>query len=73
MKPSEALAAHRAEIRRLVEVNRASNPRVFGSVSRSEDTEERDLDLLVDTIGRDLAPLEALVPALRHELGGAGP
>lgn len=48
MKPSIALNAHRAEIRRIVEDNRASNARVFGSVLRGEDTEESDLDLLVD-------------------------
>ncbi|MEW6347090.1 MAG: nucleotidyltransferase family protein [Paraburkholderia sp.] len=48
MKPSVALNAHRAEIRRIVESNRASNARVFGSVLRGEDTEESDLDLLVE-------------------------
>lgn len=48
MKPSIALNAHRAEIRRIVEDNRASNARVFGSVLRGEDTEESDLDLLVE-------------------------
>lgn len=48
MKPSVALNAHRAEIRRIVEDNRASNARVFGSVLRGEDTDESDLDLLVE-------------------------
>ena len=48
MKPSIALNAHRAEIRRIVEANRASNARVFGSVLRGEDTEQSDLDLLVE-------------------------
>ncbi|PMS38346.1 hypothetical protein B0G57_12269 [Trinickia symbiotica] len=48
MKPSIALNAHREEIRRIVEDNRASNARVFGSVVRGEDTEESDLDLLVE-------------------------
>lgn len=48
MKPSEALDAHRAEIRRIVEANRASNARVFGSVLHGEDTDESDLDLLVE-------------------------
>lgn len=50
MKPSEALQQHRAEIRRIVESNQAANPRVFGSVVRGEDTEESDLDILVDGI-----------------------
>ena len=50
MKPSEALTRHRAEIRRIVECNNALNPRVFGSVVRGEDTEDSDLDILVDGI-----------------------
>jgi uncharacterized protein len=49
MKPSEALASHRATIRRIVEQNRACNARVFGSVLRGADTEGSDLDLLSDT------------------------
>ena len=48
MKPSTALDAHRAEIRLIVEANRAVNARVFGSVLHGEDTEESDLDILVD-------------------------
>ncbi|KLU23494.1 hypothetical protein EOS_25055 [Caballeronia mineralivorans PML1(12)] len=48
MKPSVALNAHRAEIRLIVEANRAVNARVFGSVLHGEDTEESDLDILVD-------------------------
>lgn len=48
VRPSVALNAHRAEVRRIVEANRASNARVFGSVLRGEDTEESDLDLLVE-------------------------
>ena len=49
MKPSEALAANRATIRRVVESHRAQNARVFGSVLRAEDTTGSDLDILVDT------------------------
>jgi predicted nucleotidyltransferase len=48
VKPSVALNAHRAEIRQIVEANRASNARVFGSVVHGDDTEESDLDLLVE-------------------------
>jgi predicted nucleotidyltransferase len=48
MKPSIALDAHRTEIRLIVEANRAVNARVFGSVLHGEDTEESDLDILVD-------------------------
>jgi predicted nucleotidyltransferase len=50
MKPSEALQRHRGEIRRIVESNDARNPRVFGSVLHGDDTDESDLDLLVDPI-----------------------
>ena len=49
MKPSAALAANRAEIHRIVHMNHAMNARVFGSVLHGEDTENSDLDLLVDT------------------------
>jgi hypothetical protein len=48
MRPSDALAAHRDVIREVVLANRARNPRVFGSVAKGEDTEQSDLDLLVD-------------------------
>ena len=48
MKPSEALRHHRAAIRRVIESHRTRNARVFGSVLRGEDTEQSDLDLLVD-------------------------
>ncbi len=50
MRPSEALSAHREQIRHLVAANHASNPRVFGSVLHSADTPDSDLDLLVDPI-----------------------
>ena len=48
MKPSEALIAHRAELRQLVSRYGLSHPRVFGSVLSGTDTDESDLDLLVD-------------------------
>ena len=48
MRPSEALAAHRAELRQLVSNNNLARPRVFGSVLTGLDTEDSDLDLLVD-------------------------
>jgi uncharacterized protein len=48
MKPSEALAAHRSELRQLVSRHGLSHPRVFGSVLSGTDTEQSDLDLLVD-------------------------
>jgi predicted nucleotidyltransferase len=48
MKPSEALAGHRAELRELVLRYGLERPRVYGSVLSGTDTEESDLDLLVD-------------------------
>jgi predicted nucleotidyltransferase len=48
MKPSEALAAHRDELRELVGRYGLTRPRVYGSVLSRADTEESDLDLLVD-------------------------
>lgn len=48
MKPSEALAAHRTQIKAVVEANRTRNPRVFGSAVRGDDVDGSDLDLLVD-------------------------
>ena len=50
MKPSEALERHRVAIRRIVESNNASNPRVFGSVIHGDDRDDSDLDILVDEI-----------------------
>lgn len=48
MKPSEALNTHRAAIRQIVESHRARNARVFGSVLHGLDTDDSDLDILVD-------------------------
>lgn len=66
MKPSEALQANRAAIRRIVESHRARNARVFGSVLHGQDGERSDLDILVDT-----TPETTLldIGAIRHELG----
>ncbi len=48
MKPSEALAAHRDELRELVSLHGLMRPRVYGSVLTGTDDDESDLDLLVD-------------------------
>ena len=48
MRPSQALATRRAELRQLVARYKLTHPRVFGSVLTGTDTEESDLDLLVD-------------------------
>ncbi len=70
LRPSKALRLHRDEIRRLVEQNRACNPRVFGSVLGGEDTDQSDLDLLVDPLpGTTLFDLGGLLIALEDLLG----
>jgi predicted nucleotidyltransferase len=70
MKPSEALAAHREEIREIVLAHRASNARVFGSVVHGLDTDESDLDILIDpTADTTLFDLGAIRYKLRHLLG----
>ncbi len=48
MNVSQRLQANREAILKVLSVHGASNPRVFGSVARGEDTEESDLDLLVE-------------------------
>lgn len=48
MKPSEALDAHRSELRELVTRHGLARARIFGSVLTGTDDEESDLDLLVD-------------------------
>lgn len=50
MKPSEALALHRAALRQLFSRYGFAQPRVFGSVLTRTDTEESDLDLLVEPV-----------------------
>ena len=70
MKPSEALRFHRDDIRRVVERNRTRNARVFGSVLHAEDTEDSDLDLLVDPLpGATLLDLGAIQIELEEVLG----
>ena len=70
MKPSEALALHRAAICRVVESHRARNPPVFGSALHGTDTEQSDLDLLVDPQPRmSLFDIGAIRRELRELLG----
>lgn len=65
MKPSEALRTNRAEIRHVVESHCALNVRVFGSVLHGRDTEDSDLDLLIDPTP-DMTLFD--IGAIRHEL-----
>jgi uncharacterized protein len=70
VKPSVALNAHRAEIRRIVAANKATNPRVFGSVLHGEDTDGSDLDILVDALpGATLFDLGGIQYELQELLG----
>jgi predicted nucleotidyltransferase len=70
MKPSEALRFHRAAIRRVVEAHRARNARVFGSVLHGRDTDESDLDILIDpTSETTLFDIGAIRLELRKLLG----
>ena len=57
MRPSEALNNHRADIVRIAARHGGHRVRVFGSVLRGEDTEDSDLDLLVD-VARDTSLLD---------------
>ncbi|RRN44691.1 nucleotidyltransferase [Lautropia dentalis] len=48
MRPSEALNAHREEVREVIAGYDVVNPRVFGSVLRGTDTVQSDLNILVE-------------------------
>lgn len=70
MKPSEALHAHRADIRNIVESHRARNARVFGSTIHGEDSDDSDLDILIDpTPDTTLMDIGAIRHKLRKLLG----
>ncbi len=70
MRPSELPARHRSAIRQVVAAHRAGNPRVFGSVVHGEDTEDSDLDLLVDPQDQmSLFDLGAIIAELNELLG----
>ena len=70
MKPSVALNANRAEVKRIIQLNHAVNARVFGSVAHGDDTEESDLDVLIDpTSETTLFDIDAIRYKLRELLG----
>lgn len=70
MKPSSVLQVHREEVKKIILSYRAVNPRIFGSVSRGEDAENSDLDILVDpTVDTTLFDIAAIRLEL-HELLG---
>ncbi|WP_027477068.1 nucleotidyltransferase family protein [Curvibacter gracilis] len=70
MRPSEALALNRAAIRDVVASHRAGNARVFGSVLHGHDTDNSDLDILIDpTPQTTLFDIGAIMHDLRKLLG----
>jgi predicted nucleotidyltransferase len=70
MKPSEALELNRDAIREAVGRYPTANPRIFGSVAHGSDTDESDLDILVDALpGATLFDLGGLHEELVELLG----
>ena len=71
MRPSEALATHRAEPRRLVSRHKLTYPRIFGSVLTGTDADDSDLDPLVEPVeGTTLLTIAGLRIAAEELLGG---
>ena len=68
MRPSLALQTHRIAIREIALRHRVRNVRVFGSVLHGDDTEESDLDILVDptsdTTLMDIAKIQVEIAQL---------
>ncbi|MDP1774023.1 MAG: nucleotidyltransferase family protein [Methylobacter sp.] len=72
MRPSIALQTHRDAIREIALRHRVKNVRVFGSVLHGDDTEDSDLDLLVDpTPETTLMDIGAIRYELKELLGVA--
>jgi predicted nucleotidyltransferase len=70
MRPSEALTLHRAALRQLLNRYGFRQPRVFGSVLTRTDTEESDLDVLVEPVrGTTLFTLAGLEDEARQLTG----
>ena len=70
MKPSDTLRLHRDAILNATKRFRLANPRVFGSVLHGTDTEESDLDLLVDALpGATLFDLGGFQDEIQELLG----
>ena len=70
MRPSEALALHRTQIREIALRHRVSGVRVFGSALHGDDTADSDLVLLVDpTAQTTLMDIGAIRFELKQLLG----
>ncbi|MFA6014451.1 MAG: nucleotidyltransferase domain-containing protein [Gallionellaceae bacterium] len=70
MRPSLALQAHRQTIREIAASHRVRYVRVFSSALHGDDTEDSDLDLLVEptteTTLMDIAKIQVEVARLFH-------
>jgi len=70
MRPSQILRSRRSAVLAIASNLGATNVRVFGSVLRDEDSENSDVDLLVDVPrGTTLLDMVRLQRALEAELG----
>ncbi len=70
MRPSQALALHRARIRQIALSHHVQDVRVFGSALHGDDVEGSDLDLLVEpTTETTLFDIGAIRFELKHLLG----
>lgn len=70
MRPSQALQFHREAVHQIALRHHVQRIRVFGSVLRGEDTDDSDLDLLVDpTPETTLMDIGAIRYELRKLLG----
>ena len=70
MKPSVALDLKRTAVREATSRFLAANPRIFGSVLHGTDSDDSDLDLLVDALpGTTLFDLGSLQVELEDLLG----
>jgi predicted nucleotidyltransferase len=70
VRPSILLENALVQVREVLGRYQVTNPRVFGSVARGEDTEESDVDLLITTPpGFDIFDKAMLAEALEDALG----
>ena len=70
MRPSQALLEHRERILGIAAARGARKVRVFGSVLHGRDSQDSDLDLLVDMpAGTSLLKLVGLQLDIEDELG----
>jgi uncharacterized protein len=70
MRPSTSIAEHGDQVREILERAGLRNARLFGSTARGEDTDQSDIDLLVEApLGTTLYDLARVELALEDLLG----